>query len=202
MVYDWKTCMNSDGNLIQILQCTHDAAFQKLKSQIIALEETAWPSAPEEEPIYPVQPNTFVTAFVIIKEGKAIGQVAIRKQSFSHKGTSYLAYGISEMVTHPAYQKQGLGTQLLQKVATFIEGQKPDICIFTCRPELIPFYKKGGFWFCEKLFLVGGTPENPFPSQELGLCTMLRLYSKRAIINKAGFAQGEIFLNLGDGQLW
>ena len=63
---------------------------------------------------FPSAPETYVTSFVLLDEGRAICHVEIRNSSLSHKRQTYLAYGLSEVVTHPQYQNQGLGSKMLK----------------------------------------------------------------------------------------
>ena len=96
-----------------LMQYSREHPDAQMAAQILALEETAWPSDGENAP-FPSAPETYVTSFVLLDEGRAICHVGIRNSSLSHKGQTYLAYGLSEVVTHPQYQNQGLGSQNAQ----------------------------------------------------------------------------------------
>ena len=50
--------------------------------------------------------------------------------------------------------------------------------------------------------LVGGTRERPFRSDRLGLTVMVRFFSSRAILHRADFDGADIWIELGENQLW
>ena len=172
-----------------------------LTEKIIALEETAWPSA-ISTPHFPSAPDTYVTSFVLMEKEKAICHVGIRKSELLHRGVSYIAYGLSEVVTHPDYRRQGIGTKLIKTAADFILSARPDISIFTCDPIRTGFYSNGGWQVLKGGCLVGGTQQTPFRSDSLGLVTMIRFLSEKAIAHQRDFENADIFLSLGEGQLW
>lgn len=103
----------------------------KIAQQIMALENTAWPKDLTDK-VFPSAPNTYVTSFVLMDNDIAVCHVGVRKSILFHNGNRYLAYGLSEVVTYPQYQKQGLATKTINIVKQFILAQKPDISIFTC----------------------------------------------------------------------
>ncbi|HIT09512.1 MAG TPA: hypothetical protein IAB55_10615 [Candidatus Merdivicinus faecavium] len=74
--------------------------------------------------------------------------------------------------------------------------------LFTCRPELTPFYAKGGWEPLPGTCLVGGTREAPFRSDSLGLAVMARFYSEKAARRRGDFAGADIWLEIGEGELW
>lgn len=184
--------------LIQYPQGQNDPEIVR---QIVALENTAWPQDGEDE-AFPLAPNTYVTSFVLMDEGRAICHVGIRKSDLHHKGQRYLAYGLSEVVTHPCRQNQGLASGLIQKAAQFILEQHPDLSIFTCEPGRVPLYTRGGWQATEGACFVGGTREKPFRSDSLHLSTMIRFISPHAIRHQADFENTDIVFELGENQLW
>ena len=166
---------------MQLIQYLPEKGPLEAGEQIIALEQTAWPSGADQA-VFPSAPHTYVTSFAFFEHGKAVCHVGIRKALLLHNGVNYLAYGISEVVTHPSFRHQGLATRLLGLSAEFILSQGADPCPNSC--------------------LVGGTRQQPFRSDLLGLITMIRFISDRAIAHRQAFEQTDIFLELGQGQLW
>ncbi len=184
--------------LIQYPQKNDDGG---IADKIIALEKTAWPeNAPDG--VFPSAPNTYVTSFVLIEKDQAICHVGVRKCAFCHKADVYLAYGLSEVVTHPRYQKRGLATQTIQKAKEFILSQQPDVSIFTCGKERVPFYARCGWEAVPGACLVGGTKKKPFRSDDLNLITMIMFLSSKSIQHKKDFENTDILLELGENQLW
>ena len=188
------TCME----LIQYPQGNCD---KKIADKIAALENTAWPQEGEET-TFPSAPDTYLTSFVLMEAGAAICHVGIRKAVLSHKGEEYLAYGLSEVVTHPDYQKRGLAAQTIKQAAQFIISQQPDISIFTCAREKAGFYARGGWEAVPGACFVGGTKEKPFRSDSLNLVTMMMFLSPKSRLHREDFEHTDIIFALGEGQLW
>ena len=67
-----------------LMQYSREHPDAQMAAQILALEETAWPSDGENAP-FPSAPETYVTSFVLLDEGRAICHVGIRNSSLSHK---------------------------------------------------------------------------------------------------------------------
>lgn len=186
-----------------LIQYPEEINGENIKKQIIELENTAWkPSELENDINFPSSPNTYVTSFILIENNHVISHAAIRKTLFIHNGKEYLAYGLSEVVTHPNYQKKGLGLKIIKKAAEFIINKSPDISIFTCDPLKINFYKKAGWQPFTSTCFVGGTKSNPFRSDSLGLTTMIMFLSDKANFNKHEFENTDIIFELGEKQLW
>ncbi|HIS91669.1 MAG TPA: GNAT family N-acetyltransferase [Candidatus Alectryocaccomicrobium excrementavium] len=184
-----------------LVQYFRECLDAQMAAQILALEETAWPADGENAP-FPPAPETYVTSFVLLDDGRAICHVGIRKSSLSHKEQTYLAYGLSEVVTHPQYQNQGLGSKMLKVARQFILDHRPDISIFTCAPERVSFYTRGGWQAVPGACFVGGTPEKPFRSDALGLITMMMFCSGKAKQHRSEFENADIVFSLGENQLW
>ena len=184
--------------LVQYPQERHGAELEKL---ILALEDTAWPGS-SESGRFPSEPDTYAASFVWLENDMAVCHAGIRKCVFTHRGREYLAYGLSEVVTHPRYQNQGLASKAVERAAQFIKDQRPDVSIFTCEEKRVPFYTRGGWEAVPGACLVGGTKERPFRSDELGLVTMMMFLSDEGRRRRAELEHGDIFLELGENQLW
>lgn len=182
--------------LIQFLQEKHDEDIEK---KISELEKTAWFQIDNEN--FPSALNTYVTSFVFMENGEAISHVGIRKSILRHKGAEYLVYGLSEVVTRPEFRNRGLASILIKKAAKFIVSEKADLSIFTCAKEKVSFYEKGGWQAISSCF-VGGTKENPFRADGLGLVTMAMFISQKSKQNRKDFENTDLFFELGKNQLW
>lgn len=184
-----------------LIQYPQENCDPTISQKIMELENTAWPDSTENEQ-FPSAPNTYVTSFVRFEENKAICHVGVRKSVFFHKGQKYTAYGLSEVVTHPCYQKQGLASETIKRAAQFIIGQCPDISIFTCDKSKVPFYTRGGWEAIKGACLVGGTKDKPFRSDDLNLVTMIMFISPNSKLHQADFENTDIMIELGENQLW
>jgi predicted acetyltransferase len=190
---------------MKLLQYPQIDCSEELKGQILKLQNTAWPvkhRTKVENANWAGNEDTYVTSLVLVEGSTAISHVAVLKKRIAHTNQKYLAFGLSEVVTHPDYKRQGYGLQLIREVSRFIESCAPDLSIFTCKPQLIDFYKLGGWFYAEDTCLVGGTYEKPFKSTDLGLATMMRLYSDKAKTHRQDFENSQVYLELKEKQLW
>lgn len=187
--------------MIKLLQYPQTDDSETLKKKIIELQATAWPQESPSKP-WPENPDTHVSSFVLVDNDLAMSHVAVVGKDIKHKDQTYKIFGLSEVVTHPSYKKSGYGLQLIKEAARFIENSEPDLSIFTCDPSIIPFYKQGGWTHIKDTCLVGGTLEKPFRSDSLGLATMIRFYSDKAVKYRHDFEGTDIYLELKENQLW
>lgn len=184
---------------MQLLQYPQGKGGPEILESLLALESTAWPS---DETTFPSAPNTYVTSFILLDHGAAVCHVGVRKGRLHHRGEEYLAYGLSEVVTHPRYRRQGLASRMIKKAAQFIRDQQPDISIFTCEQHMAAFYAKGGWSLVGGACFVGGTREKPFRSDGLRLVTMMMFLSQKGKKHRADFENTDIVFELGENQLW
>ncbi|MGK7882373.1 MAG: GNAT family N-acetyltransferase [Crocosphaera sp.] len=52
---------------------------------------------------------------------------------------------IWDIMVAPSYQKQGLGSQLINKVLHHSKLKNVEVFMLTCLPDMIPYYEKFGF---------------------------------------------------------
>ncbi len=186
---------------MELIQYRQEQYDMEIIKRIVALENTAWPKNDGSE-TFPPAPNTYVTSFVWIDNDLAVCHVGIRKNILFHKGQQYQAFGLSEVVTHPCYQNQGLATTTIKKAAAFIIEQQADISIFTCEPRRVSFYTRGGWEPVNGACFVGGTKETPFRSDKLNLVTMMMFISPKAKLHRNDFEDSDIIFELDENQLW
>lgn len=91
---------------------------------------------------------------------------------------------------------------MIRRAADFISACAPDVSLFTCEPGRVGFYQRGGWRAAKDTCLVGGTRERPFRSDRLGLTVVVRFFSSRAILHRADFDGADIWIELGENQLW
>lgn len=186
---------------MQLIQYPQGNCGRDIAEKIAVLENTVWPQD-EENVVFPSAPDTYLTSFVQMEAGMAVCHVGIRKSVLSHRGEAYLAYGLSEVATHPHYQRRGLATQTIRRAAQFIVSQQPDISVFTCARERTGLYARGGWEAVPGACFVGGTKERPFRSDGLGLITMMMFLSSKGKQHRRDFEHTDIVFELGEGQLW
>ena len=186
---------------MKLIQYTQEMRHSEIPSKIIELENTAWPND-EKDKDFPSSPDTYVSSFILMENNFAICHVGIRKSVLHHKGEEYLAYGLSEVVTHPDYQNNGFATQIIKKALQYIIFQQADISIFTCSKERVSLYTRGGWEIIPTACFVGGTRQKPFRSDILNLVTMAKFISPKSKQHRADFENTDILFELGENQLW
>lgn len=186
---------------MQWIQYPQENGAAQIADAIAALEGTAWPQQGEEGG-FPSARETYVTSFVLLEDGRAICHAGVRRSVLYHRGERYMAYGLSEVVTHPRYQNRGLGSQAIGQAARFIMAQPSDLSIFTCARERVGFYTRGGWEAVPGACFVGGTQKNPFRSDSLQLVTMMRFISPKSRRHRKDFENADIYCELGENQLW
>lgn len=189
--------------LLQFLHFHQEECPEEWRKQIVGLMQREWPEAFEGGSAeWPDCPETHPTSFVLLSNRTVISHVAVPMKEIRHKGHPYRAFGISEVITHPDYRKQGYSSKLLKAAAAHIAVNSPDISLFTCVPSLVSFYAEAGWEHYAGTVLVGGTSDKPFRSDSLGLATMMRLYSDKALRNRHDFLETDVQLELGERKLW
>jgi aminoglycoside 2'-N-acetyltransferase I len=178
-----------------------------LKYEIISLLDTIWPEPANEtqnieKSIHDLSLDP-ICVMLLSKEGKILSYAAILSKSISHEGNTYQAAGLSCVATQPNQRYFGYGKKVV-KVATKIinENKSIDLGLFTCDHNLIPFYSQCGWKILKNSFLIGGSREEPFPSDVLGKTTLIRLLSNKAKENAVDFSKSPIYLELRKGDLW
>jgi len=190
---------------IQLLHFLQEDCPTYLKDQIISLMKNEWPQAFEgknEDEQWEICPETKPVSLVLLDDNTVISHVAIPHKNIKHIGQIYKAFGLSEVITNPSYRKQGYGLKLIKEAYKFIEEKDPDLSLFTCQPSLVTFYSQGGWEYSKNTNLIGGTLDQPFRSDTLGLSTMIRLFSDKAKENHFEFKETDVYLELGERKLW
>ncbi|HKV57574.1 MAG TPA: GNAT family N-acetyltransferase, partial [Ktedonobacteraceae bacterium] len=99
-----------------------------------------WTSRPELHPV----------TFLIEEQGVLISRLEVVWDVLHHAGEAYKTYGLSGVLTYPAFRKQGYGLQLVQSARGYIE-QRGDADIVLLHSILKGFYEKAGFERMESL---------------------------------------------------
>lgn len=171
------------------------------KTQIFDLLKGVWGNF-YENLTTSVLDNTDEFAIILVDNNTVLSHVLLDFKEIMHKGVRYLAYGISEVVCNPAYQKNGYGKAVVQQAYVTIQDKNADIAVFTCSNNLVNFYTSCGFAYMPTTTIVGGTKTIPFRSDTLNLSAMMHFYSKKATENQFDFLDTDIFLDLGENKLW
>ncbi len=117
---------------------------------------------------------------LLVEDGRVLAALDILSKPIEHAGETYAASGLSTVVTDEALRGRGYGRILVTAAREAIEASGADLGIFTCDRELGPFYESAGWEIVPGAVLVGGTPDDPFPSDQWDKVTLARFFSERA----------------------
>jgi aminoglycoside 2'-N-acetyltransferase I len=175
-----------------------------LLRQVAVLQEEDWPSADgQRRPGPGHDPALRPVSMLLTEAGTVVAALDILTKSLAHAGQGYLASGLSMVVTGRAYRHCGYGIRLVSAARTAIAASGADLGIFTCGRPLQGFYESAGWEVLDGTILIGGTPEDPFPSDQFDKVTMGAFFSDLARRSAASFIHCRIGLYPGEiDRLW
>ncbi|MGZ0148072.1 GNAT family N-acetyltransferase [Kribbella sp. WER1] len=174
---------------------------EELRRQVAALQDEAWPGDPADGPVH--DPALDPVSMLLVDEGVVIAALDILRKEIQHAGDTFRAGGLSTVVTRAALRGRGHGHRLVTAARAAMIELRLDLGIFTCDAELFPFYESAGWQQLPGTVLIGGTPNDPFPSDQPGFdkVTVGAFFTPRA--DPAAFRQTRIALYPGQiDKLW
>lgn len=170
----------------------------ELRAQVWALQEHAWPSG-GADPGLSHDPELAPQSVLLVDDGRVLAALDLLGKEFNHAGLSYRALGLSTVVTDPAHQGLGHGRRLVAAAHRMVQESGADLGLFTCDRPLQRFYESAGWQLLPGAVLIGGTAEDPFPSDRAGFdkVTMASLCSPRARAARGSFEHSRIELHPG-----
>jgi aminoglycoside 2'-N-acetyltransferase I len=136
----------------------------KLRQQVVALQQQAWPADGPPDPVPWHDPALRPVSVILLEEGRVVAALDILSKQIEVNGQSYAASGLSTVVTDQQHRRMGYGRQIVRAAGSIIEASGADLGIFTCDRYLQSFYEAAGWQRLPGTVLVGGTPQDPFPS--------------------------------------
>jgi len=187
----------------EILSFAQDELPAPLRDEVLALHEQAWPWLGERPPGPLHDPRLDPVAMLLRADGRVLAALHILSKDIEHGGQRFAASGLSTVVTEKAQRGHGYGRSLVVAAREAIAASGADLGIFTCDRPLGPFYESAGWTILPGSVLVGGTPEEPFPSDQWDKVTLARFFSARAQAASTTFAGARIALYPGSiDKLW
>ena len=187
----------------EILTFAQDELPAPLRAEVLALHEQAWPSLGQRPPGPLHDPRLDPVAMLLRADGHVLAALHILSKDVEHGGERFAASGLSTVVTEEAQRGRGYGRRLVGAAREVIAASGADLGIFTCDRPLGPFYASAGWSILPGAVLVGGTPEEPFPSDQWDKVTLARFFSARARAAASQFAGARIGLYPGSiDKLW
>lgn len=133
-----------------------------------------WISSPRYHPVH----------LVIGHEDILIAHTEVLSKTLVHNGKPYRVYGLSGVLTYPAFRGQGYGKQVVQLGMDYIRRQPDaDVGLVTCEEHNVGFYQKCGWDFTNNVVLAGDK-SSPEASNER---TALMYVSDHARRNRQDF---------------
>jgi aminoglycoside 2'-N-acetyltransferase I len=190
-------------NGLRVLAFPEAAVPPILKAQVAALQEDAWPSSAVTPP-GPIHDAALEPrSMLLVRDGTVLAALDILSKAITHRGRSYLARGLSTVVTAQKHRRRGHGRALVTAAHDAIAVSGADLAIFTCDWPLRGFYESAGWHWLAGTVLLGGTPAKPLPSDVLGKVAMGDFFPARAKEAAGDFAGARIDLYPGTiDKLW
>jgi aminoglycoside 2'-N-acetyltransferase I len=140
---------------------------------------------------------------LLIDGDRVVSSLAILSKEITHRDRPYSASGLSAVVTDEQARGRGHGRRLVEAAYGVIERSGIDLGIFTCDRPLLGLYELNGWRELPETILVGGTQEEPLPSDRLDKVVVARFISARAQRDEASFVGSRIELYPGSiDRLW
>jgi GNAT superfamily N-acetyltransferase len=185
--------------VVKLLMYAGDELPEDLTCQVLSFQRIQWPEGfvglnrlrkwihhAEQHP----------THFVLVENGVLISYAGVLWKYLTHAGEVQKTYGLSGVLTFPAFARQGYGRRVVAAATTHIRESDADIGLFTCAPYLKDFYSASGWTPMEGAVLLGGPSSAPYPNDEL---VMMGFFSGKGRRGHTAFASKPIYF---DDDLW
>lgn len=175
-----------------------------LRDQVLALQDEAWPpdvpsSGLSHDPV--LEP----LSMLLVEDGVVLAALDILRKEIEHAGIGWRAGGLSTVVTRRAARSLGHGHRLVSAAREAMPSYGLDLGLFTCDRPLAGFYEGAGWQVLPGAVLVGGTPEEPFPSDRAGFdkVTLASFFTAKSRAAEPSFRAARIALHPGPiDKLW
>jgi GNAT superfamily N-acetyltransferase len=174
-----------------------------LRVQVAALQDQAWPGAEPSGPEPVHDPDLDPLEVLLVDGGRVIAALDILSKRLEHDGATFAASGLSTVVTDSARRGEGHGRRLVAAARTLMTERGADLGIFTCDTPLGPFYETAGWAILPGTVLIGGTPDDPFPSDRFDKVTLASFFTPHGRAHAAAFVGARVALYPGPvDRLW
>ena len=130
--------------------------------------------------------------FIAIERGLLISHADVSERTITHAGETYRMCGVGEVMTHPAFRREGHGQRVVAAATEYIHSRDADIAMLFTDPQLEPFYASSGGWIAlSNHDVTYGDPVQPKLSDEF---VMMLFLSDKAKAHRADFEHGAIYV--------
>jgi GNAT superfamily N-acetyltransferase len=139
------------------------------------------------EPLFPASWNPHVIALV---DGPALfSSATVVWKMIEHAGQPYKTYGLSSVMTYPAFRKKGYGRCVVDAAtATIRAAGDADVGILWTQPHNHNFYAQSGWEHPEGITMLVGEPPQPFTAY-----LMMLFLSDRARKHRSDFESTPVY---------
>ena len=190
---------------LRILTFPEAEVPSELRRQMLALQDQAWPAVEITEGPWHDPALAPVSTLLVRDDGKVLAALDVLSKEIEHAGEQWSASGLAAVVTDQAERGHGYGGRLVSEARGSIGASGVDIGLFTCDAPLLAFYERAGWEHLPGTVLIGGTREEPFPSDgdDFDKVTLGGFFSGRAQARRAAFLGARIELYPGSiDRLW
>lgn len=175
-----------------------------LRAQVWELQEQAWPTG-RPDPGVGHDPALLPRSMLLLDGPRVVAALDLLTKEITHAGQVFRACGLSAVVTDRARRGRGHGGRLVAAARGHLAELGVDLGVFSCDRPLEPFYRRAGWQLLPGTVLVGGTPQEPFPSDRPGFdkVVLAEFVTAHARAHRASFAGARIALYPGGiDRLW
>ncbi|MEV7022478.1 GNAT family N-acetyltransferase [Kitasatospora sp. NPDC093558] len=190
---------------LRILALPEAEVPAELKLRVAELQDLAWPGPPGPSAAPVHDPALRPLSMLLLDGPRVLAALDVLSKELVHAGRTYAASGLSTVVTDPACRGLGHGRRLVAAARATVRERGADLGLFTCDRGLRGFYESAGWEPLPGAVLVGGTAEDPFPSDQDGFdkVTMAAFFTAHAERHRADFPHSRIALHPGTvDRLW
>ncbi len=177
----------------------------ELRAQMLALQDQAWPADGTSDGPWHDPALAPVSILLVRNDEKVLAALDVLSKEIEHAGEQWSASGLAAVVTDQEERGHGYGGRLVSEARRSIEASGVDIGLFTCDVPLRGFYERAGWEFLPGTVLIGGTPDDPLPSDSDGFdkVALGGFFSERARARRRAFLEARIELYPGNiDRLW
>jgi len=177
-----------------------------LRAQMVALQDQAWPADEPSDGAPWHDPALAPLSMLLVRDDDTVlAALDILSKELVHAGERWATSGLAAVVTDEAEPGRGHGQRLVEEARRHIQASAVDVGLFTCDAPLKAFYERAGWECLPDTVLIGGTPEDPFPSDQDGFdkLTLGGFFSEHARARREAFLGARIKLYPGPiDRLW
>jgi GNAT superfamily N-acetyltransferase len=140
----------------------------------------------------PVCPVDWNPHFCMLVDGPAlISSATVVWKMIEHAGQSYKTFGLSGVLTYPAFRKKGHGRSVVDAATDYIcTVGDADMAILWTHPDLHAFYAQSGWEHPAGITVTIGNPNSPHPFEGH---LMMMFLSERAKTHRPDFEATPVY---------